>query len=313
MLLPKSSRKVVVETYGGLGNQILAVIFGLYCRDLCHRSLRIDITYLNRNHSPGFDFTSLFWNGKMEIYDGSKRVHIKYLWKLRDSLSFRFSMCRSLESKYLGIHREVYSRITSLDDLDQLLHNRRSVRFKGYYFQKMFAENLRTSGSLKELKIANPSSHYVRLEKECLETKPMAIHIRRGDYSKEEFGQLHENYYLRIIEDFSRPIDSPLWLFASSMEVINELPILKGKAQRIITAATLTNPAESLVLMSKCSFLLLSNSSFSYVAGLFCNGKVYTPWPLRPKGAALTPGIEELSMSDIIPNHWKTFESNWDD
>lgn len=78
-----------------------------------------------------------------------------------------------------------------------------------------------------------------------------------------------------------------------------------------ITSQSFPNPAESMILMSSCKVLILSNSSFSYVAGLFSNGDIYAPWPLRPPGVELTPGILSVEKNEMFPETWKSSPSIW--
>lgn len=306
------TKVVVVETPGGLGNQILPVLLGIYCREVFKRSLRIDTTHLDERHSPGFNFLSLLWSGTITYRSNKHSRFRRLIWRIRDSLVFNSLFFRRLEVNLLGTHREVYSPITSLDDLARILASHKKVRFKGYYFQKAFAQELQSKGLITELQLATPSNEFARLERECLETYPIGIHIRRGDYSRESFGQLSENYYLKLLEEVDGAGQNPLWLFASTSKILDELPKLKSLASLVVTSCTLTNPAESMVLLSKCPRLVLSNSSFSYISGLFCKGKVYSPWPFRPEGSGLTPGIKQLSIQQVIPDHWKVFDSIWE-
>jgi len=308
----KKGKVVVIETYGGLGNQILSLILGLYCRDVHNRSLRVDITYLDEKHSPGFNFTSLIWNGEIEVHAPSSRGRAELYWKIMDSLSFRFLNFRKIETKCLGMYREIYWPLRSIEDLSTILKSHKLIRFRGFYFQKMFAEELRSRGLLDELRVVQPSKQYLDLELERDSVQPIAIHIRRGDYTRDGFGQLSEDYYLKVVDNLAQTPPRPLWIFASSMEVVDELPILKSFSSKIVTSETLENPAESLALFSRCSILVLSNSSFCYVSALFSDGEIYAPWPFSPKHSGLITHTQELVRHHTIPHRWKVVESKWE-
>ena len=304
-------KKVIIECYGGLGNQLLATFIGLYCSQKYDRLLHVDYLYLDSKRSSGFDFTVFDWGESIEVLNNPAKSRTKSFWQLLDSLSYRSKIWRVFEKRILGIFREVYFPVKTFQDLDDICKFKGDIRLKGYWFQKMFAQELFAIDSLKELSLISPSKFFLKMKSECAEIEPIGVHIRRGDYSKESFGQLDELYYLKIIQNILREQVRPIWLFLDDDKILSEIPNLVKLASEAITSKSLPNPAESMVLMSLCKVFLLSNSSFSYVAGLFSSGEIHAPWPLRPPGVELTPGRLEVEKNEIFPDNWKSFPSIW--
>jgi hypothetical protein len=308
---PHSKKKVIIECYGGLGNQLLAIFFGLYCSQKYDRLLQVDCLYLDSSRSGGIDFRVFDWNKSLVILNNPPKSHKRLFWQIIDSLSYRIEIWRVVEKRILGIFREVYNPVKTFQDLNELFEFDRAIRLKGYWFQKMFAESLLATNDLKELSLKSPSELFLKMKSNCEEIEPIGVHIRRGDYSKESFGQLDEEYYLQILQDILSKHVSPIWLFVEDDNILSEMPNLVKLASKKLTSKDLPNPAESMLLMSHCKVLILSNSSFSYVAGLLSNGDIYAPWPLRPPGLELTPGILSLESNEIFPETWKIFPSIW--
>lgn len=60
-------KRVIIECYGGLGNQLLAMFIGLYCSQKYDRLLHVDYLYLDSKRSSGFDFTVFDWGEGIEV------------------------------------------------------------------------------------------------------------------------------------------------------------------------------------------------------------------------------------------------------
>jgi hypothetical protein len=308
---PHKKKKIIIECYGGLGNQLLAMFIGLYSSQKYDRRLHVDFLYLDSSRSKGFDFTVFDWNERLVILNNPPKSIKKLFWRLLDALSHRLAIWRVVENKMLGIFREVYDPVKTFQDLDKIFEFKRGIRLKGYWFQKMFARDLFATNSLQELTLVSPSKLFLKMKSNCAEIEPIGVHIRRGDYLKETFGQLDEEYYLEILQDILSKHVRPIWLFLEDDNTLSEIPNLVMLASEKFTSKSLPNPAESMILMSLCKVLIISNSSFSYVSGLCSNGDIYAPWPLRPPGVELTPGILSVEKNEIFPETWKSSPAIW--
>ena len=60
-------KRVIIECYGGLGNQLLATFIGLYFSQKYDRLLHVDYLYLDSKRSSGFDFTAFDWGESIEV------------------------------------------------------------------------------------------------------------------------------------------------------------------------------------------------------------------------------------------------------
>ena len=126
------------------------------------------------------------------------------------------------------------------------------------YFQECFEE-------LREcLVIRNPSKGYEALLNEFETQNVLVLHIRRGDYlQKQNFhGLASESYFRKAINLLtSLDLNMKLAVFSEDREYAEKL---FPDAWKIVTPAEIECPVETLLLMSRYSKFIGSNSSFSW-------------------------------------------------
>ncbi|MCH1429854.1 MAG: hypothetical protein GWP59_01870 [Chlamydiales bacterium] len=137
----------------------------------------------------------------------------------------------------------------------------------------------------------------------ALSGNTVAVHVRRGDYSKYGFKILNDkNYYKKALERF--PKDAHLMVFSDDLEEAKKLKSLK-KFSHITWIDE--GQFESLYLMTRCKNHVIANSSYSWWgAYLSANGSS------KPKGQVLAP-LTWFTKSDFFINvpddqflkHWE--------
>jgi hypothetical protein len=135
-------KRVIFEVYGGLGNQLLSLLAGIYCQERYNRRLFIDCFYLDDKHSPGFDVTSLLWPKDIIFVKKSKNVLAHIHRNILQSLSHRSELFRTFERKVVGVVRESYFPIKSISELDKVFGKKRTIRMKGYFYQEPFLRRI---------------------------------------------------------------------------------------------------------------------------------------------------------------------------
>lgn len=131
---------------------------------------------------------------------------------------------------------------------------------------------------------------------------PLAIHVRRGDYLLEsKIGCLSDEYFLEAFNNAQLLGNyNEVWIFTEDNAEISELKEkIKETPIRVFTRFEYDAPT-TLLLMSKCHGLILSNSTFSWWSGFLSSDlssqSIFFPTPWfkeldEPKGLFNGNGI----------------------
>jgi hypothetical protein len=123
-------------------------------------------------------------------------------------------------------------------------------------------------GSIRELR--NPSTNFQELTQEALKEKPLAVHIRLGDYRNLShiYGRFDPEYVREAINvQFALSGERPVWLFSDDPDLALGLTRHIGHRLETQPAQDRVSALETMLIMSKCNGLVASNSSFSWWAG----------------------------------------------
>ena len=176
--------------------------------------------------------------------------------------------------------------------------NSSNLYLEGYFQNPVYFQNLR-SALINEFSFPKRSGQTKEIELKIQKTKnPVAIHIRRGDYTKPEIQSYHGilplNYYKQSIELIKSKVENPIfYIFSDDPEWCEDnLASITGK--NIIKGTT--QAWEDMYLVSKCKHQIIANSSFSW-------------W-----GAWLNSNLEKIVIApknwfnhmetDILPEEW---------
>lgn len=98
------------------------------------------------------------------------------------------------------------------------------------------------------------------------DVRPLAIHVRRGDYFLEsKIGCLSDSYYLEAYKQAKKKIwFNEVWIFTEEEADITELKLnINDFPLKIFTKKDYDTPT-TLLLMSSCKGIIMSNSTFSW-------------------------------------------------
>jgi len=193
-----------------------------------------------------------------------------------------------------------------LSSLNLRIFRRRGYYLKGYF--QTFRNYEACEPQQRELSLVEESAWYVRIKEKIASTNAVAIHVRQGDYVQlsNTFGLLTSNYYHDAISEVNRNILEPTY-FIFSDDVSAARKILEGaNCEKIhfMNPPENSNPAESLLLMSKCKGLVIANSSFSYWSALLGGVKDLVVYP-APWTISLRMQVPEF------PAHWVKIDSQF--
>ena len=164
-------------------------------------------------------------------------------------------------------------------------HNRGNLLLIGYFQSRTHTEASR-GFILESLEMKHGSkSKAVRLHNNIEDKLPLGIHVRRGDYTSEsKIGCLNDHYYLnayrRAIKDFPY---KEVWLFTEEASEIVDLKVqLNDLPIRVFTRHDYDTP-NTLLIMSSCKGMIMSNSTYSWWAVFISNSlvdkRIYCPTP----------------------------------
>lgn len=146
----------------------------------------------------------------------------------------------------------------------------------------------------------------VKIGAELESTNSLAIHVRRGDYTKNhrKLGLL--DWPTTLANELSKVLGSfdSVFLFGDDPSFNQFLAQKLSRRIHVALPPPGTPDAEVLVAMTYCQGMILSNSSFSFwAARLGAPSAVWYPWPWFR-------GIE--SPSELAPDSWLPYRSIWE-
>jgi hypothetical protein len=290
-------KAITTKVVGGIGNQLFCYFAGYYLANKLGYRLKVDVSDIRKKRSvhdvsievldlPGafFETTStsaqLFLN---RIRNKTNRI----IPKLRISRN-------SFVSKEIGFD-PLLDKITSPSTI------------QGYFQSYLYFSSYPRNG--QGVKLKNPSSWYIQMEKNVANQEFTSLHVRRGDYRNhsETFGLLSVNYYEQAIRLLSQRGElHTLLIFSDDIQAAREMLKFVAPADSVwINPPKESNPVESLLLMSKAKSSIIANSTYSWW-GAALNFE---------KGIVIAPKKWFRSMpdpQDLYPPEWHTIESYWE-
>lgn len=156
-----------------------------------------------------------------------------------------------------------------------------------------------------EFKKINLSNQNQKLIEKINSTNSISVHIRRGDYLESKMNSIYggictNNYYKKAIAEINKKVDdNKLFIFFSDdPDYVREH--YKFPNMMIVDWNNGDDSFLDMYLMSKCKYMILANSTFSYWAAMFNNVKKIVICPIR---------WNNLDNPNITPSTWITIES----
>ena len=248
---------LTAQITGGLGNQLFT-----YARLATYAyrngiNLQIDGSISERvlGRAPDlFDFKLL---GEPRIllnsYSSAAVQLERFLW--------RSSFTRSISKR----HRE-----SLLGNSEISNKNLDGWKVRGFFQDYRVAEDFIHIFGESAISLQKESRKLSRTSDEISQKSVAAIHVRRGDYLnyQDSFGLLSDDYYVNALKTLSEKKNfSEALVFTDSPETVEDLRDKLDMKSRIISPSDL-GTSETMVLMSRCSGLVTSNSTFSFWAGI---------------------------------------------
>lgn len=290
---------IIVQLYGGLGNQMFQYAFGTHLATINNAELVFDLSYV-QSKLPFKKWTTpmqyelhIFENLKAKlkpnifaskyVYPFAKMEHLlktrlyknKYDFYIENDLSFNSNLLSIKNNSFVcgNFQSELYFK-----NIEQIIRN-------DFSFPKISDET-----NLKHLeKIQNSNA--------------VSIHIRRGDYvsiqkNAQKFLALDLEYYQKAIDVLATKIADPtFFIFSDDMNWVEENLKINFPKYYIKNNTAKNTSYIDMQLMSMCKHNIIANSTFSWwAAWLNTNQNKIVIAPKR--------WFQHLANDDLLPNTW---------
>ena len=298
-------KSLVVHLSGGLGNQLFQFAAGLSLSELTGKELEINRNlyknpkFRNRGH-PNY-----LSKRKYEIGDFKdlSRIKIDKALTPRDG---RFERAINfLDEDY----KRKFGIATEMSFVDGAwIRPEKITRLAGFFMSPKYFTNIRFENRFQELNYAQSKNTNNLIESLVQETT-IAVHVRLTDYlAQNNYVVPSEKYYLNSIKYLQEKIglESKVYVFTDDLKMLeNKYPKIFSLG-KCIGQTKQISPAENLLLMSKSSGYVCSNSTYSWwatqLSGVQKNRIVYPSRFFVNSGAPAWP-------SDLWDNNSRAFDS----
>lgn len=302
----KPRRGVTVELAGGIGNQLFSYFAGAALALKRGHALYLDCTNIcNTNNRHQGTIESLNLPG-IFLERGKQKSSPYALGRRAENFALRrSSLLRSLDLK---LHGRYTANEIGYDR--NLLDLKCHVYLRGYFQTWKYFELVLEETETLKLELQNPSHWYREMNRKLLHELPISVHLRRADYLplSRTIGLLSKSYYISALKYLrNQGITNSIWIFSDDIELARDFfdnEIFDGASY--IDPPRGTDPLESLFLMKSAKAHIIANSTFSWWAAMLQRGD----------DLVIAPEKWFRNMSDpldLIPSHWLTIPSSWED
>jgi hypothetical protein len=297
----RSRRRLVAAPRGGLGNQLFNVVATVSVAQANGWSVDVDLRHAAHVGEGGIHALQMLLPARY----GQTDIRVV------PQASTVASVAQDLRRKVAGHTPRVGGlarafTAAGLGHEPRLSGVRPGTRISGYFQTYSYADSLDRDALRSSLSLKSPSPEWHRLHRDLVDVTPIALHVRRGDYSSNKsFGILGPNYYSGALRHVQRIVgERPIWIFTDdTVGVTRDFPY----AARIIGPEL--NAAEAMNLLSQAAGLVIANSSLSWwaawLSGPTCPIVAPASWFARARvdiDALLPPQWTRLDPSFMGPS-----------
>ncbi len=284
MIRRDSADDIKVAVLGGLGNQLFQYALGLELS--------------RRNECPLTLLVGDLGSRELSLADLPLPPHVRFA-KAPSPRKTQFMM---MAGRIRAQRSFITERGFAFDPV--VLEARPPATLHGYFQSWRYFESVAREVRSQIRSRQTPSEEYLRLQSELDALGPfVAVQVRRGDYLNlaEYHGVASNRYFERALDmigDHSRPVvvftdDDTDWT----------PPWMKNWNARILRPAEVRSPVENLLLMSRATRFVISNSSFGWW-GAWLAG------PSSERVVAPRPWFARTGNDtrDLLPLDWMTLD-----
>ncbi len=297
------NQEVEFEIAGGLGNQLFMMYAGIHFQKRFNKRVRFDVSDLRRISvlHPGHNVLTLGLLQNYLVKSSTDRLAKRRLFREK----IESKICTFARLRHFFNQSKTFTS-PELGYLDLQEIPKTAVRVKGYFQSWRYSYPL-LDNLVNEIERNVNFTDWYLYQVESISQKPFAaFHVRRGDYKakiNKEIGILSLSYFQKI--EKLLPPDVQLLIFTDEVEDVKKEFTGWSREFIIVEPPTDSDPIESLLLMSRASYLAISNSTYSWWAAALTNPSaiVYAPkkWFFLRRDPI-----------DLLPDGWIRVQSEWD-
>ena len=314
--MPKKS--FIVSLTGGLGNQLFQLAAALNLSS--GKNLELTSAYGNPRplNSQFADLYSFSLPTNVRIIERKPATllvkkcvgyNLRMGIKLRNYEKIKFVKWLISKTTSFLLFFDLHKFVTLISSggvgFSQINISKNNSLLVGYFQSFKWATSPEVFEKLKALNLLTYSEVLDKLYIESKEVLPLVVHVRLGDYLKEDsFGVLSKNYYLQAIEKMMATHEyKEIWVFSDDLE--NAKLVLPRKFEKLTKwmQEIENSPAKTLQAMRFGHGYVIGNSTFSWWGAFLSyneSAKVIAPDPWFK-------GME--SPKDLIPPKWERIKS----
>ena len=295
-------RYILVDLAGGLGNQIFILEFAKYISNLNNGEIILNLTHIDSEQFGGkstikdFTFTNNYKSYKLN--PALKRIL---------DVSKRFSnVVNRINRRFVFVMNEVEFK-TKKYSIEHLIQNNNPK----FIFVSGFWQNFEYWQDVFEYEMKDHSADYFSHFNLIQQNNPIMFHYRIGDFGQKwqyQWGILSPKFLtscLCKINEDRNDEKKQVWIFSDNIAVAKSFiqkEFFPSNFEIKYIMDSQMKPAEVLLLLSKSSILICSNSTYSLAAAKIGNVKtVFIP--------------DTLSKFDVVdfatPKDWVKMKSIW--
>jgi len=303
-----------IHVPGGLGNQFFAYFAGLRFAMETNAKIAIALDSYDRSHTNGrYDITSFELLSIKTDNRGSSSIR-KFLKRFVNGIRRRNKLFYKISDYVTGNvnQGEQSFQNSDINDFQNRINKVLSRKFYcnvnlyGYFHNYEFIQGLPVN--MRQLKLVNPSTWFYDLDQEAKIKSPIMIHIRAGDaFFKSHFenvGVLHPEYFRtalnRVLTYFP---DKEIWVFSNDIEKVKTIYSNIYSQLNFVDANMDSDPAETLLLLTRACALIASNSTFSLISSV-----------INPDSRLVVVPSNFMRNGEPQPNYlnnWIIIKSRW--
>lgn len=300
--------RIRIRLPGGLGNQLFAFAAGLSISKSRRSIIELEIGSVDYSHAgPGIDIRDLLSLEKFKFY--KSRMQSPIVKRVHDSLLYRIPSLRRFHGNLFNVIRDDdLAEGQSYSDLFEAYlekETRKQIQLQGYFQDFSIVSDVRDRliSFIKE--DFSPQGNVLL---SALDSKKvLGIHVRGGDFLNANWaalvGNLSSLYYLNAINkltDMGFSFDE-IWVFTNDLPYARRLVRDLDFDFKFVDNNLIERPAENFNLMRRCSGVILSNSSFSYMASFLSDKAqvVVAPESFSKSGSQIG-GIPKLWIEEKV-------------
>lgn len=267
----KTKKTLQVYLRGGLGNQLFQYSTGMALAHEYQRELVIRGDLLPRTKDSIGGISR--WPNQISEFHHSGKIETKSFQPSGKTNSFgKFMQFMRLSGDHLPYWISKIGWLASENARPSLQLQRKQIAVVNSYvpFKDLAFKN--RDKLRKELnQVRMPSKEFLGLSLEMRQLRPIAVHIRQGDYMNlaHIYGSVSLAFLELALEELRGDVElENIWLFSDTPSAIPRTVMDFLKPERVIGPELLPRPLENMLLMSKSSGFIAANSSFSWWSAL---------------------------------------------